>query len=238
MDNIIAKIKESWQVYAITLMIGIIIGGAIIFLVKGGSGFSAGGINPYPQKSSEVGGDWLVKIDDYAISKAEFDNGLQMYMSQLPAEYRGREGLFKKEYFDSLIGQYVITIKALNEGFLNDKENMILMKTALRSVIQNYYIQKNAPKDPSAFMPSKMEIDQFNMQYSAQFDKMGYSAEQRKQAAVQELQKRNFQKWAIDFMNQTKENYKIQRNNDELTKLGISAVSSPNLLTPNIGGTN
>jgi hypothetical protein len=237
MNNLIAKIKESWQIYAITLMIGIVLGGAVIFAVKG-SGFSAGGINPYPQKSSEVGGDWLVKIDDYAISKAEFDNGLQIYLSQLPAEYRGRENLFKKEYFDSLIGQYVITIKALNDGFLNDKENQLLIKTALRSVIQNYFIQKNAPKDPSAFMPSKLEIDQFNVQYSSQFDKLGYSADQRRQAAVQELQKRNFQKWAVDYMNQVKENYKIQRNNDELNKLGINAINNPSLVNPTTIGSN
>lgn len=235
MNNIIAKIKESWQIYATTLMIGIVLGGLVVLLLKGNGGFVAGGINPYPPKASEVGGDWLAKIDDYAISKNDFDEGYKYFISQIPEAQRSKlpdESVIKKQYFDNLVGQYVITIKALNEGIANSKDGQMLLKTALRQAVYQIYLNKNMPQDPAVFMPSKMEIDQFNQQYMGQFDKLGYSAEQRRQAAIQQLSQTKMQQWAAEFVTQTKENYKVQRNNDLLNKEGFNQISSGNLLSP------
>lgn len=236
MNSIIQKIKESWQIYAGTLMVGIILGGLIVLLLKGNGGFIAGGINPYPPKASEVGGDWLAKIDDYAISKADFAEGYKYFISQIPEAQRSKlpdESVIKKQYFDNLVGQYVITIKALNEGIASTKEGQMLLKTALRQAVYQIYLNKNMPQDPAVFMPSKIEIDQFNQQYMSQFDKLGYSAEQRRQAAIQQLSQTKMQQWAAEFVNQTKENYKVQRNVEQMNKEGFNPLSSGNMLSPN-----
>ncbi len=236
-NMLIQKIRESWQYYAISLFIGIILGGGIMMLLKGG-GFGGRGVDPYPPRASAVGGDWLAKIDDYAISKADFEEGYKFFMNQIPAQQRMQlpdESVIKKQYFDTLVGQYIVTIKALNEGLAGSREGQLLLKTALRQAIYQIYLNKNIPQDPSVFAPSKAEIDQYNRQYSSQFDKLGLNAEQRRQYATQEISQRKMQAWAAEFINQIRENYKVQRNPDMMNKIGISQTpQGGGLLSPTV----
>lgn len=224
------KNNTNWLFISLALVVGIIIGGGATYLLKSGSGSSgkAGSVNVYPSKAN--GSEWLVKIDDYVITKPEFEDGLRYFMAQIPEQQRANlpnEAYIKKQYLDSLIGQYVIVLKAANDGSLNTKESQFIMSAAVRQAIYNFYLQKFIPQDKSAFIPSQAEINQYYNQNKAQFDRMGASADQIKQYAINDLGQRKLQLWVSDFIEQAKESYKIQRNTDVLQKEGITASPAP-----------
>ncbi len=70
----------------LSFVVGLVIGGAIIFFAFGKK--ANANISLYPTKASEVGNDWLVKIDGYAISKNEFEEGYKFFLSQIPEQQR------------------------------------------------------------------------------------------------------------------------------------------------------
>jgi hypothetical protein len=211
-----------WMMLAGAFVVGLLAGGGVIFAVKGAS---AVGVDLYPSKAA---GDWIVKIDDYTVGKAEFDEGYKMFMDQIPAAQKMNlppENEIKAQYVESLIGQYALLVKLLNERWVQTKEGKLLLRQALYQI----YLQKEAAKNQEAFVPSKPQIDRFYQQYKSQFDKSGLGAEQIRQQIVQTLGQQNMQVWALQYVKEIRENYKIQRNTTLMEKEGISAAPSPQL---------
>ncbi len=214
-----------WMFLVISFIVGIVIGGGLVFILKGGS-TGADSVSLYPPKS---GSDWLIKIDDYVITKSEYEEGFKYFLNQIPEAQRANlPPDTKKLYFDNLLSQYIITIKALNEGLAKSKEGQLLLKTAIRQAVYQIYISKNLPADKSAFYPSKIEIDDYYLKNKAQFDRMGLKTDQIKQYATQELSQQKMQLWVQGFVAQMKENFKVLRNNDLLQQEGISLQQQNN----------
>ncbi len=226
MDN---KKMNLWMFLVIAFIAGILIGGGTAYILKGGASGS-GYINLYPPKS---GSEWLVKIDDYVITKADFEEGYKYLLSQIPPERQNNlPPDTKKQYFESMINQYIMTIKALNEGILKSPVNSVILDNYIRQVLAQLYIQKNLPLDKSSFVPSKMEMDEFYNQHKAELDRAGMKSDQLKQVIVQEIERQKQQVWLQQFMAQVRETIKIQRNNDLLQQEGISMQPQNNLILP------
>lgn len=215
--------KENTMILAGALVLGLLIGGGIMFFVKGGGN---GSVNLYPTTSAQVGGDWLVKIDDYAIGKNEFDTGFKMAMNLYPEQQKAAypEGFWKQQYLDNLISQYVITLQAMKSGKFEQKEPKIYLQAAIRQAVYQIYLLQNIPQDNSGFAPSNDEISQYVAQNSTQMDRMGLNSEQRKMYAVQDLKNRKMKMWEAQFVERTKENFKIQRNDALLQKEGVGMI--------------
>jgi hypothetical protein len=217
MDN-----KNIWLYLTGALIAGILIGGGVVYFVSGGLGGN-GNLSLYPPKSSP---DWLAKIDDYVITKADFEAGYQQVLSQIPEEKRPfiRPDM-KKQYFESLLKEYILCIKALNDGVQKVPENQIVLKSYIRQLLSNMYLQKNAPADKSVFMPSKMEVDAYFAQNKADLDKSGMKSDQLKQYIVQVLGRQKEQAWIESVVSTVKETIKVERNNSGLLQEGVTADS-------------
>ncbi len=232
-----------WSFVIGALIIGILVGGGVSYLllktVKSGGTDS---VSFLPEKLNSGLSDWLVKIDDYMITKSEFQADYQYFISQIPDSQKASlpsENALKKQFLDNMIGQYVIVIKALNDGTVQSKEGQLLLKTALRQAVYQIYLQKYIPQDKSSFLPSKIELDQIYKKYEDQFKKSGMNEQQRKnymdQVITPQLSQQKLQSWVADFVNVAKESYKIKRNEDLILKEGITAAPQSPLLLPQVG---
>lgn len=236
------KNSNLWLFIVGALIIGVLAGGGTTFLLlktnKVSDTLDVQSI--LPVKANNSVSDWLVKIDDYIITKSEFEDGFQYYMTQIPDSQRANlpsESVIKRQFLDNLIAQYVINLKAINEGIPASKEGQFLLKAALRQAIYSIYLQKSIPQDKSAFTPTKIELDQIYKQYEQQFNQRGWNADQRKQYMNQvvapQLSQQKLQNWVSEFVGIAKENYKIKRNEELILKEGItSGQQSPLLLQP------
>ncbi|MCX7820429.1 MAG: hypothetical protein N2258_01990 [Brevinematales bacterium] len=213
--------KELLIPIGLSFIVGLVIGGAIIFFTFGKK--ANANISLYPQKANEVGNDWLVKIDGYAISKSEFEEGYKFFLSQIPEQQRvnlPNESVLKYQVLENFITQYVLTVKALNSGIYNSPDSKLAIKLALRDAIYKLYL-KSAIKDESIFKPTKAEIEDYYMRNRAQFEKMGLKAEQIKMYAEQDLYNRKLQEWIATFVNSKRQEFKIEKNDALMEKLGI-----------------
>lgn len=216
------KNQTLWIFVSIAFVAGLLIGGGAIFLLKGNNASSK--ISFYPTKSSAAGNNWLAKVDDYAITQEEFEDAFRLYMTQVPESYRASlppEATLKAEYLNQMISEYAILIKALDSGLLNKKETALQFKAAMRTAISQLYLGQNAPQDPGAFMPTKAEKDAAYQQYKAEFTRRGYTAEQINQVLDQQLVQYKKQEWVARFVQQTKEGFKVQRNEAKINSLGL-----------------
>ncbi|NPV01004.1 MAG: peptidyl-prolyl cis-trans isomerase [Brevinematales bacterium] len=177
-------------------------------------------------KTSDVGSDWLVKIDDYAISKSEFEDSYNLLKSTSP-QFAGLspqdEAKLKWQYFESMIDEYIVTLQAVNKGNMNIKTANLLINSSARQSIYTLYLKDNLPLE-SSFNPTDQEIEQFYQQYKDQFKKSGYNAEQIKQVAIENVKKLKLQQWMMSFITHIKEGYKIERNFDAMKALGITEM--------------
>ncbi len=217
-------------VAGISFLIGLVIGGAIIFFTYGKK--ASANISLYPPKSSQVGSEWLVKIDGYAISKKDFDEAYKYLISQIPEQQRinlPNESLIKYQVLETLISQYVLVVKALNSGIYNSEENKMLINYAVRESIYKVYLN-SAIKDPAVFKPTKAQIEEFYVQNKDQFEKLGWKADQIKMYAEQQIYNKNLQEWMAKFVTSTKEEFKIEKNSNLMEKLGIP--STPPAVNP------
>lgn len=221
--------KNFWMYLTGALIAGILVGGGVVYFVSGGLGGN-GTLYMYPPKSSP---DWLAKIDDYVITKADFEAGYQQVLSQIPEEKRPfiRPDM-KKQYFESLLKEYILCIKALNDGIQKTPENQIILKSYMRQLLSNMYLQKNAPTDKSIFLPSKIEVDAYYAQNKADLDKSGMKSDQLKQYIVQMLGRQKEQAWIESLVTTVKESIKVERNNTGLLQEGVTAgdTQTPPLL--------
>jgi hypothetical protein len=212
-----------WAWIVVAFATGLVLGGGGVYLAKGGVS-KKDCISLYPPKAKEVGGDWLVKIDDYAIPKSEFEAGFKLLFSQIPESQRlnlPNEKTLKAQYLDSLQSEYVLTIKALKEGIQNSDEAKALINSSLRGAIYRLYLKKNSPQDESVFKPSKVEIEEYYAKNKAQFEKLGWKADQIRRYAEQDLAQRKMQEWIARFVMAKKEEFKIEKNKQLLEKIGV-----------------
>lgn len=91
-------------------------------------------LNIMPPKSSSDG-NWLVKIDDMTITKANLDDSYQLYIQQIPPEKREEDQKIRSELLESLISQYVVLSKIANDNWLKTKEGKMMTRS---SVIQSF----------------------------------------------------------------------------------------------------
>ncbi len=229
MDDALTKINEKINIISRQIELG--------------DDYITGLIGMYPPKS---GPDWLAKIDDYLITGMDFDEGYKYLLSQVPEEKRTNlPPDTKKKYFNSLISQYLINIKALNDGLLkipgnytrikkyimsvkaksglkNTPANQPVLRNYIRQAIAQIYIQSRLPADKNFFKPSKGEIDDFYLKNKTELDNSGLKSGQMKQVITQEIERQKQQEWLQKYLDQIKENFKIQINEAALLQEGIS----------------
>lgn len=214
MDN-----KNFWLYLIAALIAGILVGGGVVYFLNGNTG-GTGSLNMYPPKSSA---DWLAKIDDYVITKADFDQGFMALMAQIPEDKKaGLPQDIKAQYFESLLKEYILSIKALNDGLQKDPTNQIMLKSLVRRYLSNLYLQKSAPLDKSGFMPSKMEMDAYYTQHKEELDKSGMKSDQMKQYIAQDIERQKEQAWIEQLVTTLRDSIKVQRNNAALLSEGVT----------------
>jgi hypothetical protein len=236
------------------LVVGGLIGAGIVLLAGGSSKIrSASGqgvVNLFPEKSTAVGNEWVVKIDDYAVSKKDFEEAAkeafkayrQQY-DQLPAEQKAQipmpdDSNFKKLYLEEIIKQNIVTLKAFTDNDFKAKVTPAMLSMMMRQALVQLYVQSKMP-DQTAFIPSKVEIDQYYKQNKEQFDKTGASATQIKDYITQQLARQKLQVWQNEFLQQAKEGFKITRNPEIVgtaPSIGVNPAGAGNGLIP--AGTN
>ena len=204
----------------IAVVVGIIVGAGFTSLINQGFSPKGGSISMFPPVYH--GQDWLVKVDNYVITKKDFENYYKLNIAQIPASQLASvsEGVLKKTLLDNLLGEYIINLKAINDGTI-DKASAT---EALRQAIFSIYMNKYSPQDKSIFVPSSDEINEFYQQHKAQIDPR-MTADEITSYLKQFLSQQNYQKWANDFINASKSSYRIVSNSDLLREEGVSETS-------------
>ncbi len=212
--------KNLWIILIIAAFI-VGIGGGILLgsLLKGNSGSGKGMISLYPPAGAQAKGKWLAKIDNYVITQSEFDAILAQIPEEQMAMY-GDPAMVKKMLFNQLIDQYVILIEAKKSNVLEDEKTKSTLSAALRQAVYQIYMEKQV-KDPSKFTISKVEEEQLYKQYGPTLRERGLNATQIREYLQQEGQKKKFQDWMQQVVNEARDQYKIQKNTELLNKQGL-----------------
>ncbi len=212
--------KNLWIILIIAAFVVGLGGGFGIKALMGGSSSKGDSISLYPPTVAQARGQWLAKIDNYVITKEDFD----LLMAQIPQEQLAAYGSpddVKRYVFNQLIDQYVILIEAQRSGVLNDKKTRYMLSAALRQAIYQVYLEQQV-KDPSIFAPSKLEEEQVYKQYGAMLRQQGKSATEIRDIIQQEVQKQKFQVWMKQFVTEARDKYKIEKNASVLDKAGLT----------------
>jgi len=182
---------------------------------------------------SKLTDDYLAKVENFGIALGDFTNAYDQVKENLPleqlAQLKANEASFKAEILETMINQYVVVATAIEEGFLEDKENIRLFKNAAQQALFQLYVAKNMPENTNAFIPSKPEIDQAYTQFGNELRARGLNAQQSKEILVGQIAKQKQQRWMIDFITKIKEGYRIERNDKLLEKEQISSSVLPQL---------
>lgn len=220
------------------------------FLVGAGGGFlggyflpkkggSSGVINLYPSKASKVGAEWLVKIDDYAISALDFEEGFDIWYQQM-AQAMAQQGqampdasMYKGLYLDELISQYVVVIQALEENIFNDSTNKLILNTSVRTLIYQVYLNKQMSSGLD-FKPNDREINAAYLQHKDKFPP-GTPTKQIRIYLEQQLSRQKQEIWMKTIVSQTKEQHIVKRNDELLNKLGITSLGNQGMMMQNGG---
>ncbi len=175
--------------------------------------------------------DYLAKIEDFGIALADFTNAFDQVKKNLPPEQlvqiSANEAGAKAEILETMINQYAVVATAIEEGFLEDEENMRLFRNAAQQALFQLYVAKNMPEGGNEFTASQPEIDQAYAQYGAEFRARGLNAQQSKDYIVSQIAQQKRQRWMIDFVSKIKEGFRIERNDDLLKEQNISATALP-----------
>lgn len=183
---------------------------------------STNSMSVYPIRASHAGNNWLAKIGDYTLSQEEFDDSFRLYMSQIPESSRATlppEATLKMEYLNQMIREYAILIKALNSGIQNNKGTSLQFQSTMRTAICEFYLNQNIPQDPGFFMPTRAEKEEAYQQYKAELTRRGYNAEQISQILDQQLVQKKKQQWIARFVQEAKEDIKVQINEENIHAL-------------------
>jgi hypothetical protein len=208
---------------------------------------SKGWVNLLPDKAVSLSNDWIVQIDDYAISKTDYDASVKEAFKTYCAQYDNLpenqkmtvpvpdEKEFRKLYVEELIKQNIITLQALSDPEFTNKIGSATVLMMLRQALVQLYVQSRMPEQ-SYFLPTKDEIDQYYKQNQEQFDKTGASATQIKDYITQVLARQKLQTWQNEFYVKIKEVYRVKRNSaypenflpvsNNVTNAGLSSGDS------------
>lgn len=237
-----ANEKPQFSVFTIAIIggafvVGLLAGGGIMFAVKGGGVKMSGesGVSIMPVKAKDAGSDWVIKIDDYVITRSEYESGAKeaykqykAQYDQLPADQKMKvpvydEATVKKVYLENLLQQYIVVLKAMGESGFNTAENMLVIKSGLRQLVMQQYLLTKAPNQKT-FEPTNDEVNKYYTQNRAQLEATGMPMSQLIEAIKRQLAQQKQQEWLAGFVGQVKENFKVTRNTDVL---GSDAVSAP-----------
>jgi len=212
-------------------LIGTAIGGIVIGLIGGfllawvlipRSSGTVAMFNPLPTKQKST--NWAAQVGDYVITREDLDRGLQLFLSQVPANQREQilaNPSLKGQLLEEFINQYVVLQEALKDKNFDTPENRFLIQASIRQAVYQLYLKNRLPSDTSVFLPTDAEINAFYEQNKAQLSRMNIPASQMKQFIQQELGNRKLQEWASRYVMQLREAYPIKRNT------GFEGVTTP-----------
>lgn len=232
----------------ILIVVALVIGGGIGFIItksvspaSESEGTTAGNrttekapsIELYPPSIEEVEDDWIVTIDDYAFRFTDFEESYELMesqISQLIVQYYGispTESQMKEVYLEQLIPTYVLAIKALDEGIMEDEENRELLQSAIIQSLGTLYLETIIPEDDDYFTPTNLEIEEYYTLYKDQLleykTAYGLTATELKELVSAQVQQQKLQLWQEEIIEQAKEEYKVKKNTDKMDDLGISS---------------
>lgn len=218
----------------IATCIGLVVGALTSFLIFTVNQQSSGGVDTISlalPEIKELDSNHLAKIEQFGISLEDFTNAYDQVLKNLPPEQlaniQANEPGAKAEILETMINQFTVVATALEEGFLEDEENLRLFRNAAQQALFQLYVAKNMPEDPNQFSASQPEIDQAYTQYGAEFRARGMNAQQSKDFIVNQISQQKRQRWMIDFISKIKEGFRIERNDVLLKEQNISAVGLP-----------
>ncbi len=230
------------------IVLGIAIGAAIgalgTYLIQNSSSVSApeaavqaddivSNVSIAPLEIDFLDDDHIVRVENYGISVEDFTNAFEMVKQNLPPEQQAallaNESMAKAEILETMINQYAVIATALEEGFLENPDNLKMFRNAAQQALFNLYISQNMPQ--SGFQASKPEIDQAFSQYGSELRARGMNASQIQEFLASQIAQQKQQRWMIEFVSKIKEAYRVERNHDIIRNLDISTTVSP-LLQP------
>ena len=96
-------------------------------------------------KTQKKDDQWVVKIDEKVITLNEFEREYHVHVYSLPLEDTQRkeyeaDPVNKKKFLTSLINEYLVYNKALNEGFEKRQDVQDLLKAVQRRAIIQVYL--------------------------------------------------------------------------------------------------
>ena len=212
------------------LIVGVL-GSSLFFMT---TKVATGGVDTFSlalPEIKELDKDHLAKIENYGISVEDYTNAYDQIKKSLPPEQlagvMANESMARAEILETMINQFAVVATAIEEGFLEDEENIRLFRNAAHQALFQLYVAKNLPEDPNQFVASQPEIDQAYTQYGAEFRARGMNAQQSKDFIIAQVAQQKRQRWIIDFVSKIKEGFRIERNDDLLKEQNISAVGMP-----------
>ncbi len=206
------------------IVIGLVVGVGCMMAIPKKS--VSEGISIDLPEASSLKDDYLVKVENYAISVEDFTNAYEVVKKNMPPQQReavlANESAARAEILETMINQYAVVATAMEEGFLEDPANMQLFRNAAYQALFNLYISQNIPSDSNVFAASQPEIDQIYAQYGAQFRANGMNAQQIQEYIVAQVSQQKQQRWMIEFVTKIKEGYRVERNAKAIEELKIS----------------
>ncbi|MGL5955589.1 MAG: hypothetical protein ACRC0X_03145 [Brevinema sp.] len=174
---------------------------------------------------------YLAKIENFGISVNDFTNAYELVKQNLPPEqqvqFSANEAAAKAEILETMINQYAVVATAIEEGFLENEENLQLFRNAAQQALFNLYLTQNMPQNENVFIASQPEIDQAYAQYGAELRARGLNAQQSREFLVTQITQQKRQRWMLDFVGKVKEGFRVERNNVALETQGISTIRTP-----------
>lgn len=219
----------------IGLVAGVIITLAVGFATKQSSG-GASMISLALPEIAELDDEYLAKVENFGIALSDFTNAFDQIKQNLPpeqlAQISANEAGARAEILETMINQSAVVATALEEGFLEDEENLRLFRNSAQQALFQLYVAKNMPEDPNQFTASQPEIDQAYTQFGSELRARGLNAQQSKEYIVSQISQQKRQRWMIDFVSKIKEGFRIERNDELLKEYDISATGLPTPTTP------
>lgn len=178
--------------------------------------------------STNTSSNWLFTADQYVFSSDDFQKSYLFFVSNLPPEQLSQvsESKLKKQFFDKFITENILVLSASKDGLLKDPKLQSILKMSIVETIYQYYLKSHVPKDQTLFLPTQEEFNRYYAANKDRFNALGLNASQIKQQAYREISNMKIQQWMFTLVEQSRENYKIKRNTNEMKKLNI---------TPDIG---
>ncbi len=175
--------------------------------------------------STNVSTDWIFTADQYAFSSSDFQQSYLLFISNLPPEQIAKipEPQLKKQYLNKFITENLLVLMAFEDGLFQDPDLKAILKMTLVETIYQYYLHSKIPHDKTLFLPTQEEFNRYYETNKDRFDALGMNAAQIKQQAYREISNMKVQQWMFTLVEQSREKHRIERNTNEMRKLGIAS---------------